>query len=146
MFIFYCLVQFIARPNGIKWGYHASSLLNFFSFLVSKIQFHILLEFLNYFNKHNSFYLMKYSILLISFKRFIVFLHIWMCACLCVYTTCVWCLWSLEKKSDTLKLELQKIVSGHVDASNQTCILCKSNKVLLTSKPSLHCHPTSFHF
>lgn len=44
-------------------------------------------------------------------------------------------------KSDPLERELQMVVSRHVDAWNQTCVLCKSNKC---SKARSHlCSPSS---
>jgi hypothetical protein len=33
-----------------------------------------------------------------------------------------------KRESDCLELELQMVVSHHVDAGNQTQVLCKSNK------------------
>lgn len=38
------------------------------------------------------------------------------------------CLCTQKRASDLLKLELQMIVNGHVDAGNRTQIFCKSSQ------------------
>lgn len=52
------------------------------------------------------------------------------CLQVCMYIMCV-CLvpWVGQKRVlESLELELQMVVSNHVDAQNQTCVFCKSNK------------------
>lgn len=46
--------------------------------------------------------------------------------CMFVYYACAWCLQRPEEDIRSPELELQKVVSCHVDAGRQNLVLCKN--------------------
>lgn len=56
----------------------------------------------------------------------------------CLMTMCVCHACGGQKRaSDGLELELQLVVTNHVDAGNRSQVLWKNSKVLLITEPSL---------
>lgn len=61
--------------------------------------------------------------------RFIYFvLSVWVfCSYVLLCTMHAWCLWRSEEGASSLELKLWKVVSHHVEARNQTKVLCMNN-------------------